>query len=306
MTRCLQFQLAATVFLLAGGVPSGYTSGQQADDRGVPALVTRVYAVVDLALSTPDYEYEGQIPSTAGGVRSPRFRGGGGFGGGGDTGGGGIFSVPSDQSGTRQRSDFHHLAQIGGGGISGGGMGGGGIGGGFLPAHPVSMVLDFDSLIEVITSVIEPDSWDENGGPGSLSAMGALLCVRQTEPVHTQIQQLLDDIRREGGRLRSVTVEARWLLLDSAGFGHTRRSIRSCEQSAQVCRTRETHPRGDQLPRTNHLLQRAAGLYRCRPAAERLLERNPRRRFGDWLSTGRPSSERRGPVAGPTDVASPR
>ena len=55
----------------------------------------------------------------------------------------------------------------------------------------------FDELITLITTVVEPDSWQEVGGNGSVAAnlpTGALV-VRQTQDVHEQIQQLLSALR---------------------------------------------------------------------------------------------------------------
>jgi hypothetical protein len=57
---------------------------------------------------------------------------------------------------------------------------------------------DWDSLIEVITTTIHPDSWDEVGGPGSVKEMelaGALV-VSQTRDVHREIAHLLASLRR--------------------------------------------------------------------------------------------------------------
>lgn len=39
-------------------------------------------------------------------------------------------------------------------------------------------------LIELITSTVEPDSWDRNGGMGTISAWGSLLVVRNSASVH--------------------------------------------------------------------------------------------------------------------------
>ena len=56
---------------------------------------------------------------------------------------------------------------------------------------------DFDSLIEMITSIIEPDSWDEVGGPGAIEpVVGSLsLVISQSWRVHRQIEPLLTTLR---------------------------------------------------------------------------------------------------------------
>jgi len=58
-------------------------------------------------------------------------------------------------------------------------------------------VFDFDAIIETITSVVAPSSWDSNGGAGSIApyqASGSLV-VSQTREVHEQIAMLLDMLR---------------------------------------------------------------------------------------------------------------
>lgn len=56
---------------------------------------------------------------------------------------------------------------------------------------------DYDSLIEVITSTVRPQSWDEVGGPGSVSEMVAAksIVVSQTREVHHEILELLRALR---------------------------------------------------------------------------------------------------------------
>jgi general secretion pathway protein D len=56
---------------------------------------------------------------------------------------------------------------------------------------------DFDTLIDLITSTVQPDSWTDNGGSGSISGFprGGLLVVSQTDDFHEELQQLLDMLR---------------------------------------------------------------------------------------------------------------
>jgi RNA polymerase sigma factor (sigma-70 family) len=58
---------------------------------------------------------------------------------------------------------------------------------------------DHDSLIEVITTTVAPESWDKVGGPGSITVApfrGAeMLVVAQTYQVHHEIRQILDEFR---------------------------------------------------------------------------------------------------------------
>lgn len=73
-----------------------------------------------------------------------------------------------------------------------------------------------DDLIEAIVTTIEPDSWDDVGGEGSLLMIGGKLVIRQTNSVHEQVAELLDALRSEGSAMTSVVIEAHWLLLDRA------------------------------------------------------------------------------------------
>ncbi|MDA1158020.1 MAG: hypothetical protein O2983_00300, partial [Planctomycetota bacterium] len=58
--------------------------------------------------------------------------------------------------------------------------------------------LDFEKLIALITSTVEPDSWSEVGGSGSIAANETTLSlvIRQTPAVHAEIADLLDQLRR--------------------------------------------------------------------------------------------------------------
>jgi hypothetical protein len=58
---------------------------------------------------------------------------------------------------------------------------------------------DYDTLIEVITSIIQPTTWDAVGGAGSITgaslSTAKVLVVSQTQDVHEQIIDLLEQIR---------------------------------------------------------------------------------------------------------------
>lgn len=59
------------------------------------------------------------------------------------------------------------------------------------------MVADYDALIEVITTTAKPQSWDEVGGPGSISPMSSAqsIVVSQTREVHEEVLELLRALR---------------------------------------------------------------------------------------------------------------
>ncbi len=56
---------------------------------------------------------------------------------------------------------------------------------------------DFDSIIDVITGNVQPDTWEDIGGPRSIREFdqrGALVCI-QTHDVHSQLGDLLAKLR---------------------------------------------------------------------------------------------------------------
>ena len=124
-----------------------------------------------------------------------------------------------DSSLTRLRVSMGGMGGMGGGGMGMGGMGG--VGGGMgtaqqgrgsLPAPPQITLEDLEGAL---ASVVEPTSWDEVGGPGSVGQLGNSLLVSQTLAVHVQIKDFLKQLREGSGERKTVTVDARWLLLDS-------------------------------------------------------------------------------------------
>ncbi len=58
---------------------------------------------------------------------------------------------------------------------------------------------DHDSLISLLTATIQPESWEEVGGPGSVGPMSLsgkeVLAIRQTEEAHDEIADMLARMR---------------------------------------------------------------------------------------------------------------
>ena len=90
------------------------------------------------------------------------------------------------------------------------GAGPGGMGGG--------VQADFDPLIELITTTIAPQSWDEVGGPGSVQGFDTnlSLVVSQTQDVHEKIADLLEQLRRLQDL--QVTIEVRFITISDNFF----------------------------------------------------------------------------------------
>ena len=89
------------------------------------------------------------------------------------------------------------------GGTGAGSGGPGGAGGG--------SAADFDSLIDLITQTVSPTTWDHNGGKGesiAASPTNLSLVVSQTQEVHEEIVDLLEQLRRMQDL--QVTIEVRF------------------------------------------------------------------------------------------------
>jgi len=90
------------------------------------------------------------------------------------------------------------------------GFGPGGLGGGSQA--------DFDSLMDLITSTIAPTTWDDVGGAGSIAPFDTnlSLVVSQTQDVHEEINDLLEQLRKLQDL--QVTIEVRFITLNDNFF----------------------------------------------------------------------------------------
>ena len=72
---------------------------------------------------------------------------------------------------------------------------------------------DFDSLIDLIVGTVKPESWDEVGGRGSIRGFetNLSLVVSQTQEVHEEVADLLEQLRRLQDL--QVTIEVRYITL---------------------------------------------------------------------------------------------
>jgi hypothetical protein len=78
--------------------------------------------------------------------------------------------------------------------------------------------LTMDSVIQVMFATVAPNSWAGSGGDGQATALGTTLVVRQTKAAQQAIGQLLGALREGSAARRTMTIDARWLLLDSDGL----------------------------------------------------------------------------------------
>ncbi|MCA9063439.1 MAG: hypothetical protein KDA96_10280, partial [Planctomycetaceae bacterium] len=77
---------------------------------------------------------------------------------------------------------------------------------------------DFGALIDLITTVVDPQTWEVSGGNGTLAAdeNTLSLVIRQTGPVHDQITDLLSQLRKLQDL--QVTVEVRFISVSDNFF----------------------------------------------------------------------------------------
>jgi general secretion pathway protein D len=88
----------------------------------------------------------------------------------------------------------------------------------FGPASAGGAQADFQSLIMLITETIAPTTWATVGGPGTVRefATNLSLVISQTQDVHDQIADLLDQLRRLQDL--QVTIEVRFISLNDTFF----------------------------------------------------------------------------------------
>ncbi len=167
---------------------------------GEPTLVVRIYDLGDLFAAAPDYPAQRDCDLSADSrslfpaVSMERTgMGMGGMGGmGGGMGGWAVRPESLKTSGSTQPI----LPQLAAGSDS-------------LGSGRTSI----DDLIEAITSTISVESWDEVGGPASITSLGNSLLVSADDQTHRQIDALLQLFQKRWGTLQTVSVRAYWLWL---------------------------------------------------------------------------------------------
>lgn len=205
------FAVAVTLALPVCGRAQDKAKG---DDEVAEELVIKVYRVLDLVSPAPNYAYEGTYlpafeaklsrPVGYGSGTTGAVGGMGGMGGGMGGMGTGMFRVEDNLAqvaGARGANQNQPAATAVGS----------------LPTanrRPPVTRIEMNQLIEAITTIVEPDSWDENGGNGTMTRLGGSLLIRQTAAVQSKIQSFLQAIQRESGTFRILSIDAQWLLLN--------------------------------------------------------------------------------------------
>ena len=160
-------------------------------------LIVRVYAVDDLV-----EPLRRSKPTSRGGYF---LGGGGGAAGPGSTHPEG--ETPSKKTNQGSRTPGNAPAASGGAGM---GMAMGGLGGA-PPKAVKAPPYDILTLMDVIESTCNPDTWEEYGGNGRMTEFRGALVVAQTWRQHQLIEQLLHDLRSaiQGGSKQSGIVPSR-------------------------------------------------------------------------------------------------
>ena len=158
-------------------------------------MVASVYQVADLVVPVSIH------PPTS------QFQKGTGFGS-------GFQNIPSFRA--------NGLAQVPANPIGGlnpaSGLGGNPLASGQGTSGPGATNFDFSALSDLITATIEPGSWDELGGDGAITNHESTLSlvIRQTQAVHQEIEDLLEQLRRLQDL--QVTIEVRFITVSDQFF----------------------------------------------------------------------------------------
>lgn len=164
-------------------------------------LIVTTYPVADLVVPIPNFTPSSIIAGT--GTASPTGWGGPGA----------QFNV-----GGRGAAQFQVGDPVGALGGAANWSGPQSSGGANVTGASNTATADFDGLSQLIVSTVEPDSWDEVGGAGSVRPFETTLSlvIRQTQKVHEEIADLLSQLRRLQDL--QVTIEVRFITVSDRFF----------------------------------------------------------------------------------------
>jgi hypothetical protein len=196
--------LAMPAVDLAGpgaATPAGAAPGRGTAGRGYPGALPGSY----YGTPNPGIGGEGGLPGSAPGGAAPSRA---------------VPGIPGESS-LRRAPQSEALPQAVGppqgsvpGGIPsapgmmpGGGFGGayGGIADGQLQRPLSEEQLKAQQLMDIVTTAVDPDSWQDQGGPGTIGEYNGLIVVRQSAKTHTQVEKVLDMLREAAGLPKSKT-----------------------------------------------------------------------------------------------------
>lgn len=116
-------------------------------------------------------------------------------------GGFGSAAPPAADSAPRfvPNSVLPQLGGLGGVGMRQGDLTTGGSGPGHSQRPLSEQDLKSEQLMNIITTAVEPDSWSDTGGPGTIGQYNGLIVVSQSARTHAKIEKVLDMLREAGG-----------------------------------------------------------------------------------------------------------
>jgi hypothetical protein len=159
------------------------------------------------------------------------------------------YDIRSDVA---RRDTFQQISSAGPSGTYGGvtgGFGGTGSAPGGMPRGG-GVIADFDSLIELITTTIDPDSWDDVGGPGSIAEFATGVYVDAAgvlKKYNGDIDRSLSDVRKSAAVVGTSRNPRRTSILRKI-------SLTRLEREVQLLHAQGKHPDG--------VMQNLAGLQR--------------------------------------------
>jgi hypothetical protein len=125
----------------------------------------------------------------------------GGLGGGGGGGFGGAPGSPMPGGMGMGGAGGMQPGMGGGMGMASGGMSPGGMGfdGGQAQRPMSEQDLKAEQLMNIVTTAVDPDSWSDVGGSGTIGQYNGLIVVSQSARTHAKIEKVLDMLREAGG-----------------------------------------------------------------------------------------------------------
>jgi general secretion pathway protein D len=213
-----EISLKSALNLILGPLELGYVVKDEvlkitSEQRRGGEVITTAYPVADLVIPIPNFVPTSRL-GLAGELQNAHAR----LGYGGGYGSQPFANAPPAMALAGAETvpsgaviDPALLAQINAQGTGGGrgapiSVGGpGGLGGGTQA--------DFEAIIELVTSTVAPQTWDSVGGSGNIKEFenNLTLVISQTQEVHEQIVDLLEQLRRLQDL--QVTIEVRFITL---------------------------------------------------------------------------------------------
>jgi type II secretory pathway component GspD/PulD (secretin) len=206
-------RLAQGLEMLLSAVGGGFVELGYAVDNGLVVvatqlslpknLVTHVYQVGDILGAPVNVTFDDVEGSSSGGTSG----GTGGTGGTGSTGSGGGSGSGTTSGGTSGGGTTSGgSSSSSSGSTSGGSSGDSALG-------SLDLTIPSEDLITAIVDATEQANWFDYGGDGTIRILGGnRLIVRQTPKIHSEIAEILDNLRRHLGE--QIAIEARFLLVD--------------------------------------------------------------------------------------------